>query len=154
DVLNDKYEKGIDLDNYEFEMAPSVLGTHFLNYYFNDVLIHTIRIYLTRNGNVKAWTCHPVPSKDVISSIPNISKEQWEALVVSTCTEQYAKMGESVVARIASADEAVRPPHAELIYNAQLGGYAIQFQGRIVLEHSNGVKENKQFDFAIPLIQN
>ncbi|MBO5766940.1 MAG: hypothetical protein J6R49_00290, partial [Clostridia bacterium] len=150
DVLNDKYEKGIDLDNYEFEMDSSASGIHFLNYYFNDVLIHTIRIYLSETGNVKAWTCHPVPSKDVISRIPNISKEQLEELVISTCTEQYAKMGESVVASFPEGEAVL--PHVILIYNAPLGGYMIQISGRILLEHSNGVKENKQFDFAMPLM--
>lgn len=150
DVLNDKYEKGIDLDNYELEMGPFLAGEHYFKYSFNGVLIHTIRFRLSSNGNVVEWTCHPVPSKDVISRIPNISKEQLEELVISTCTEQYAKMGESVVASFPEGEAVL--PHVILIYNAPLGGYMIQIQGRIVLEYSNGVKENKQFVFAMPLI--
>ena len=149
EVLNDKYNKGIDLDNYEFSV-DSFTGVVKFKYYINGVVVHEISFAIKHNSSfVEQWECIPVPPVDVLQQIPNITTEQYKALVSDKIIEKYVKEGETVKAF--SIQDNI---YMELFYTSALKAYLINIRGRFSFERENGEIVSEEFGFAIPLIQN
>ena len=144
EVLNDKYNKGIDIDNYEFWIDKNY-GFALFRYYINGVAVHWVCIGVTLGSAyfISEWSSLPVPPDDVLRQIPNITTEQYKALVDDVIIQKYVKEGETV------NSFSILKLQPLLFYTSEFNEYVILIQGKFSFERENGEIVSDGFDFAI-----
>lgn len=156
DILNEKYKKGIDLDNYgEPVITPRFRGNgHRIDYQYvvNNVIVHKIRIEVDNGGEVIYWASFPIPPEDVIKRIPNVSEEQYMELATHYIKTGYEKCGEKVtIYNVKKYYYASDAEYGNLIYNVSRDDYAVHYGASYYVENENGDAAPEFFKYAIPL---